>query len=96
MPVLGYKAYWHVELLSVRTEFKDIIKQHPKARGVIEKVHNIIYCLAVLMPKNTGEIEAWANIVRRAEADRASFCRVLEEEDCSVSCTGFIHSPKVN
>jgi len=31
-PVLSYEEYWQIELQSLRTEFKDIIKQHPEAR----------------------------------------------------------------
>jgi len=41
VPVLGYEENWHVQLKSLRTELKDIIKQHPEAEGAAEKVHNL-------------------------------------------------------
>lgn len=45
---LGYEKHWHSELVSLRAEFKDLIKQHPEVREAVEKVHDVRSDIATL------------------------------------------------
>jgi hypothetical protein len=80
VPALGHD-YWKTELDSLRTEFKDLVRQHLDAREAVGKVldvFNDIIGLAGNAPKSIGENEAWTRVVRRAEANWVSLRMVLE------------------
>jgi hypothetical protein len=61
----------------LRTEFRDLVKQHTDARESLGKVRDVlsdIVRLAKNTPTNNGENEAWKSILRRAEVNVVSLC----------------------
>jgi hypothetical protein len=96
VPVFGYEEHWQVELESLRTESKTI-KQHPEARGAIDKVQNVhtdIASLAWCTHEETGGSEAWTKVVRRAEADGESLQGARGEKNARRPVRGLFNHPE--
>lgn len=83
IPDLPYETYWKNESEANRVAYKEVIVHHPQAKAEVEKLYDIITDitgLAGCTPKEISESKEWANIVKRAEAGRASLCATLEGE----------------
>jgi hypothetical protein len=60
---LDVRSTWHIEMESLRAEYKYFVKLDPDARGAIEKVHTVLSDTVSLpgsTPKPTGDSEVWA------------------------------------
>jgi hypothetical protein len=74
MPTLGYEKH------RLKTEYKDLVKQHPDARETIDE-HNVlndILSLTGCTPKKIDANMIWVHTVGQAKANRVGLCRVVK------------------
>ena len=76
-----YEEFWKNEYESLGCESKDLIKESPEAKDVIQRVLKTlsdIVSLASCTPKEVGHSDEWAQIADTAQEDRANLCQILK------------------
>jgi hypothetical protein len=86
--VLGFEEHCENELLSLRSEYKDIAKRYPNSSDAKRKTCTTSATLPLLSARHTGESEAWLHVIGRARADKVSLRRLLEGESLLAALHG--------
>jgi len=82
-PAPECEVYWQNESEAVREAYKEVMASHQQAKAAVVKTYEIITDIARLAgctPKEIGESQERANIVKKVETSRASLCTTLEGE----------------
>jgi hypothetical protein len=80
VPVLGYQKFWKDKRTTLRAENKSLVAKYPDVEGSLKHLFKILCDTEVVAghtPASVGESVEWTQIVNTAEANRASYCKVL-------------------
>jgi hypothetical protein len=93
VPALDFEVHWKNGSEVLRAAYKKVMANHPQAKATVQNVYELITDITRLggcIPKEIGERQEWAKIVKRAEAGRVSLCGTLEGETLLSHYTEFI------
>jgi hypothetical protein len=81
VPTPEFQNFWSKQIESLRSEYGKVIRQHPDAEGVMERINGVLIAIARLAgctPASVGESPKWNLIVQNMADTTRSLSQALK------------------